>query len=369
MIRRWVGLGICGAALVVMSAQLEAATTLDPDLQKVYNEAVKVIPKLSAEVLAGAKQEGQLTYYRQTWEIEQLYPEFNRLFPFIKISDYKGTGGTILQKYTSEVRAGRFIADVSQSSEPSMVADLDKEGLVTHYEPSTADTIPAQFVMKGVYYPITMVFLGTAYNSDLVSEKDAEILQTWNGMLDPRFKGKTGVIQFGVGGTSMLMYYFAAHGNGPDFWQKMFAQQPMILSAAGTAAERLAAGGYSVCFFGFEGSFYDLQKKGAPLRWKVPEPALAYTPVQFIAKNPPHPNAAKLWQDFVLSKTGQSLLMKKVGQMTVRGDMGDERPFAKEPWYKLPKSYYKYDWATLYKDKDNLREMWDRSTTSLKKAQ
>ena len=65
--------------------------------------AVKVIPGLSPEILAGAKREGALSIYRLGYDFPNVaYPEFNKLFPFVKITDFEATSAALLQ----EVRLG-----------------------------------------------------------------------------------------------------------------------------------------------------------------------------------------------------------------------------------------------------------------------
>jgi hypothetical protein len=89
-----------------------AATSLDPDLQNIYQDAIKVIPNLPPDILAGAKKEGALSLYRLSYDVQDAYAEFNKLFPFVKITDFEGTTAGLLQRYSSEARANRQGADV-----------------------------------------------------------------------------------------------------------------------------------------------------------------------------------------------------------------------------------------------------------------
>lgn len=344
----------------------KGAAALDADLKKVYDEAVKVIPGLSPDILAGAKREGSLSLYRLTYGYDPVFAEFNKLFPFVRITDFRAGGGALYQRYTAEARAERYIADVVQSAEPSQADEADSQGLVTHYEISSAKAIPEQYVRKGVYYPFGLSLLNLAYNSDLVSEADAAVLQTWDGMLDPRWKGKVGILRYGLGGAISLPLYWVWKEKGKGFWDKLFAQQPLTLGGMAVAAERVSAGGYSVHLFANDTSFFDFQKKGAPLRWKYPEPTLAFPNIQYIAKNPPHPNAAKLWLEWMASLPAQRVLMKEIGTLTPRTDLKDERPFVKEPWYKAPPRFYKYDWSDVGKERSVIQQLWDGTSANRK---
>lgn len=374
MIPSWLALTLL-ATLVTVSARdgggapsQQSGAALDAELRKTYQEAVKVIPSLDPAILAGAKSEGSLTLYRLTFEIESLFPEFNKLFPFVKVTDFKASGAPLIAKYTAEARAGRSSADVVQSTEPAVVEKIDGEGLVSHYTISSDAAFADQYKKSGLYYPFSIIALCTAYNSDLVSEDDARGLGTWEGMVDPRWKGKAGTVLFGNGGSTALAYYYAWHEKGPEFWNKFFTQQPLVFSGAALGAERLAAGGISVHFFANEGNFYDQVKRGAPIRWKCPEPTLAFNSVQFIARNPAHPNAARLWQEWLMSKVGQRLWMQQSSQMTARTDLADERPVTKLSWYRAPKNFYKFTWDRVFKAFPIVKEQWDRSAGGMKRG-
>ena len=365
---RLVALGSGSALLTRAFGQPTAAkgvAALDADLKKVYDEAVKVIPGLSPDILAGAKREGSVSIYRFSYAFTQVFAEFNKLFPFVRITDFPLAGGALI-RYTAEARAERYIADIVQSSDLGLVEETDNQGLVTHYEISSAKAIPEQYVKKGVYYPFGLSVLNIAYNSDLVSEADAAVLQTWDGILDPRWKGKLGILRYGLGGAINLPLYWAWKEKGKGFWDKLFAQQPLTFGGMAAAAERIAAGGYSVHLFANDTIFFDLQRKGAPLRWKYPEPSLALSNIQFMAKNPPHPNAAKLWLEWIASQHGQRVLMNEIGTYSARTDLKDERPFVKESWYKAPMAFYKYDWTEIAKERAVLQQQWDSAMAGRK---
>lgn len=361
--RDFIRLGAFGSgALILRGAFAQSAATLPPDLQKVYEAAVKVIPGLSPDLIAGAKQEGTLSLYRLTYGFEPIFEAFNKLFPFITISDFKAGGNALYQRYTAEARAGRYIADVVQSAEPSQVEEADSQGLVTHVDLSSEKTILSQYYKKGIYYPFGLSVLNIAYNSDLVTEDVANsVLQSWDGLVDPRWKGKTGVVRFGTGGAVTLPMYWVWTQKGQEFWDKLLGQQPLIFDGMAVAAERLSAGGYSVHMFSNDTNFFDFQKKGAPLRWRYPNPSLAFPNIQFVAKSPPHPNAARLWLEWTMSEEGQRLLMKEIGVYPVRTDVRDDRPFVKEAWYKPPSPFFPYTWAEVNKERPVLQQQWDRS--------
>jgi iron(III) transport system substrate-binding protein len=77
-------------------------------------------------------------------------------------------------------------------------------------------------------------------------------------------------------------------------------------------AQLLAAGELSVCLTIYSGNADSIKAKGGPIDWVAVEPLVGRPQAIALAKNAPHPNAALLFADFVLSPEGQKLL----------GDMG-----------------------------------------------
>jgi ABC-type Fe3+ transport system substrate-binding protein len=90
------------------------------------------------------------------------------------------------------------------------------------------------------------------------------------------------------------------------------------------------------------GGFY---LKGAPIRWVFPDPTPANLTVQTISAKAPHPNAARLFQDWAASAEGQAAWFKVAGVASARADTIDPRKAAKadwyrEDWYADPKELY-----------------------------
>ena len=136
-------LGTMAACMGLLGAHSSSwsQTALDAEAKKSFDEAVKVIPGLSPDLVAGAQKEGNLTIYRLGYDFQGVvFPEFRKLFPYIKIVDFEATVGPLLQRYGAEARSGRNIADVVMNSIPGLVETMDKEGLVAHYTPTSASS-------------------------------------------------------------------------------------------------------------------------------------------------------------------------------------------------------------------------------------
>jgi len=365
---RTAALALCATACLTAfgSGAAWSETKLDPESQKLYDEAVKVIPGLPVEIFAGAQAEGEVMLYRLGQDFPgAVYPEFRKLFPFIEINEFEATVAPLLQRFAAEARSGRNIADVVMNAIPGTVDEFDEEGLVMHYVPTSADAIKAGF-HEGVYYPHDQIKLCNAWNSDLVSDEEAEVLGEWKGIADPKWTGKSGINQLGTGGLTALAYTFMDSTGVATFDTLIVDQKASIFPSVPAMVERLAAGGISVAYFVNDGNLYKLKKAGAPLKWKCPTPGVALNDFQFIPAKAPHPNAAKLWIEFMLSKKGQEIVGAGLGLGPARSDVADTRPVASEPWYSAPTELYSYTWPDIMEKLPDVKAKWDAAVEKAK---
>jgi ABC-type Fe3+ transport system substrate-binding protein len=99
-----------------------------------------------------------------------------------------------------------------------------------------------------------------------------------------------------------------------------------------------------MALFGAETGFCTIYDRGGPVHWTNPEPRVVVPYGQAIAKDAPHPHAAKLFQEFVLSKAGQKIT---ASTLLPSFRVGDLRKHVKEPWYNSP-APYNYDMEKIY---------------------
>ena len=84
-------------------------------------------------ILEGAKKEGQVTFYTSnTWVEGPVSKEFEKKYPFVKTNVWRSDSKSLLKRLTEEVTAGRFIADVIETS-PEYIAILMKENMLQEY--------------------------------------------------------------------------------------------------------------------------------------------------------------------------------------------------------------------------------------------
>jgi iron(III) transport system substrate-binding protein len=116
----------------------------------------------------------------------------------------------------------------------------------------------------------------------------------------------------------------------------MAALKPQVYESKSPMYDRLAAGEHSVVDQASQSDMGGFYQKGAPVRWVFPKPTPANLTVQTISAKAPHPNAARLFQEWAMSPEGQAAWFKVSSVASARADTVDPRKAAKADWYKEP---------------------------------
>jgi ABC-type Fe3+ transport system substrate-binding protein len=360
-------LGACGgtpagsASQTPGGASAAATANVDADVRAAYDAIKSEIPALPIELVQAAKKEGALQVYQAALDgPRRVVDAFNKDFPFIKAEYLEGPNQQLLDRFQSEESAGRHLVDVVQSTDPSLADPILKAGLAATYQATSDAKFPAATKRSGLAYPASGLALGIAWNTNKVSDADASVLAKWDGPADPRFATK----KFGIydpnasGGATLQGYYAQYKLAGAKIWQAVGKTKPSLYSNGNTATAALAAGEIDILFPSSIASFEVLRAKGGPLHYAYAEPIVIVPSAQFISAQAPHPNAARLFQEYSLTAKVQSIYVAN-GSDTVLTGITDNRAFTKEPWFKgpqgrelFPLDYAKFqaDWPAILKE-------------------
>jgi iron(III) transport system substrate-binding protein len=162
------------------------------------------------------------------------------------------------------------------------------------------------------------------YNKKLVSE--AEKPKAWKDVLDSKWKGKVAYADASKSGSSytLLVTWLTIYGKNETGWKFVedILRQCKVLPKSSMTYQGVANGEYPIGLT-FEQAAFEYLKGGAPIGLIYPSEGTAITlDGSAIIKNAPHPNAAKLFLDFTVSKEMQDLMVDKFGRRSVRKDVG-----------------------------------------------
>ena len=303
-------------------------------------------------LVKAAQQEGTLTYYHVTsidvtgaWTAA-----FSKRFG-VRTKNVRGPGYPTWDKWLNESRVGLHICDAIQVTDPSLIDPADREGFVAHYTPEAGSKILPDMKQDGIWYAIHANVMGLAWNTQKASAEDAKSIQArgWDALGDPRWKGRYGTTTPASGGSDYVFWYMfmvALNARYGDPWlQRLAANKPDVFVSKPPMFDRLAAGEYAIIDQASQDGLSSLYLKGAPVRWAFPDPVPCNLTAQCISANAPHPNAARLFQEWALSEEGMLEWFKTTSVIPSRTDVADPRRAARrdwyaEDWYREPKTLY-----------------------------
>jgi ABC-type Fe3+ transport system substrate-binding protein len=297
----------------------------------------------SAELIAAAQAEGTLTFYHTT----AIDPTaiWTKVFSDkygIETQNVRGPSYPLFDRWLTEERVGQHIADVIQITDTVLIESAHDEGLIADFTPESGAGIRPSMKKEGVWYTAFVNAMGIAWNTDRVTpEEEALILeQGWDTLKDPRWAGRIATGTPASGGSSYSYVYMFLGGKrdqfGPDFVSAMAELKPQVYDSKAPMYDRLAAGEHGIVDQASQSDMGSFYLKGAPIRWTFPSPTPANLTVRTISANAPHPNAARLFQEWAMSSEGQAAWFEVAGVLSAREDTADPRKAAKADWYKEP---------------------------------
>jgi iron(III) transport system substrate-binding protein len=298
-------------------------------------------PEPDAGLVAAAKAEGTLTYYHTT----AIDPTavWTKVFTDkygITTQNVRGPSYPLFERWLTEERVGQNIADLVQITDTVLIESAHAEGLIADYTPASAAGIRPEMKKDGVWYTVFVNAMGIAWNSGKVTPEEDKLIREggWNVLTDPRWAGRIATGTPASGGSSYSYVYMFLGGKrdqfGPDFVAKMAALKPQVYESKSPMYDRLAAGEHAIVDQASQSDMGGFYLKGAPIRWMFPDPTPTNLTVQTISAKAPHPNAARLFQEWAVSAEGQAAWFKVAGVASAREDTVDPRKAAKADWYK-----------------------------------
>jgi len=268
-----------------------------------------------------AKKEGRVSFYTSmaATESKLLADAFQTKYPAINVDITRLSSDKLLQRIVTEKRTGANLFDVVTNSTME-VHLLNKTGLLARYASPEASLFFADSKDPGgrwvdMYSNLRVL----TYNTRLVPKE--KVPQRYEDLLDSAWKGQIGFPEKQYAWYATMVRVMGEE-KGKRFMQALGRQNLQYRNAPVLITQFVAAGEFNIGLV-YENQVFRFKNQGAPL---------ALAPLPFVTKNmhplglaaaAPHPNAGKLFVDFVLSKEGQ-LLMKKLGRVISRTDIPQE---------------------------------------------
>jgi iron(III) transport system substrate-binding protein len=287
--------------------------------------AASALPAFAAEMSArekelyeAAKKEGELTWYTAHSDdvtAQALGREFEKIYPGVKVNVVRTTAQVAFQRVTQEVRAGAMQVDVLSSTDLGHYVSLKEKNLLERYVPENA--AKAIDVYKnsdpdGLFYVTAAGLIGISYNTTKL--KEAEVPKTWPELLDPKWKDKISTGHPGFSGYVGTWVVTMRKLYGWDFFEKLAKNNPQVGRSINDTVTMLNAGERIVAA-GPVGTTMDSAKKGNPLAMVYPsDGSVLIIAPSGIMKGVKHPNAAKLFMEYLLSPPASRIWVEHHGE-------------------------------------------------------
>ena len=268
---------------------------------------------------AGARQEGTVLVYATNTQADPLYAAFQKKYPFLKVQALKEDAPMVARRIFEEYQAGGYFVDAIDLNIGALRAMMQANLLLAYDSPELATYRP-DAVEAGHHWALDYEsYLSLGYNTKLISDADAP--KTLDDLLDPKWQGK-----LGIAGTSTLPNWIGAvlrdkGDKGEDFLRRLAAQKMRVYQISARAVANLVISGeVPLSPALFNSHVFVSRGQGAPIAWRALGGVYSTTGGMALPAHPPHPNAAMLYIDFILSKEGQALY-QKLGYATARTDL------------------------------------------------
>jgi len=271
-----------------------------------------------AALIQAAKKEGKVVWYTSLAipSSTAIAHAFRTKYAGVDVEVHRTGSQRVLQRVMQEAGAGIKNADVIHTSDAGHFVLFKDKGMLMKYIPKGAEIFPAGFKDKdGFYFGMRATLSVISYNPKSVAEKDAP--KTWKDLLNPKWKGKMVSAHPGYSGIIMTHVLALVNLYGWDYFRELAKNGLHVVQSANDPAGVVASGERPVGANGAEYFYYKTQKQGNPIKIIYPNEGipLVVSPVA-IAKDAPHPNAAKLFSEYIFAKESQQLLADREGLYT-----------------------------------------------------
>ena len=310
-----------GAALVMAFVMLGLVVVQAATVEERLEQINRMGDKARAEVLEKeARKEGEIIWYAAmaSDRAAELIKGFESKYPFLKVRFQPGGAGRQLEQLLVEHRTKKHRADIINTRR-SYVNVMAKAGAIARYRTPLRSELREGFTDKeglinGIYAQ-PRVFL---FNTRMVSRDKAP--KSFDDLLDPQWKDKMGLDTTDYDWLASLIDFYG-RGKALEFASRLAKQQLNFRRGPTLLAQLAVAGEFPIVIDAFPEEIMQMKSAKAPVDFVFSEPFVSVkTPTTVsISSGAPHFHAAALFVDFLLSKSGQDIMVAQ-GRWASRKD-------------------------------------------------
>lgn len=302
VVLRFFGRALFGvAALVALSLQTHA--------QSMADLAAYAGPDRTQRLIDGAKKEGALTIYSSMTvaDMGAIIKAFQAKFG-ITATHWRGSSEDVRNRAVREYAASRFDADVAETAGPDMEAMTREQVLQKVVTPVSKELIPQATMPHGQWIATRLSVFVTGYNTNII--KPADVPKSYTDLLNPKYKGKL-AIEAEDANWFLSVVGSMGEAKGLKLFHDIVAANGMSIRKGHTLLANLVpTGEVPIALTAYSYRIEQLKHEGAPVDIAYLPPVVALPTGIGVFKRAPHPHAALLFEDFILTE-GQRILASR----------------------------------------------------------
>ena len=277
-------------------------------------------------VIAAAVKEGNLSYWDtiiQSGTNAKLVPAFRQYYglPSDFVVNYSlANSSGMVTRVDQEISAGRVTMDVAAGGALPWVYEKAKAGQIMHYESPQYQFYRTAFdkgLGKDGYFAFNGAYVWVPmWNSEKLDFKGT----SWKDVIGAVPSGRMIMGDAANSETHLATYMGLRLLFGPDYFKRVAEMKPVFLVRSEQIAQQLVTGQDLMSFSNMPTRAFQINKRGTKLKFLLPKEGVVLLPQpMFILAAAPHPAAAKLWIDFMLSDVGQKIMVDNEATISGRG--------------------------------------------------
>ena len=279
-----------------------------------------------AQLKTKALQEGSVTWYTTfaDKDVKPMIDAFNKEFPGIRVNALRLSADKIPVRIITEQKGGKYNADVVSGDSPQ-VAQLVQAGALQPFNPPDQGPLPRGLTLPSGYtavvYAVTTV---PAWNPGAAQKAGLQPPTSWQDLTQPQWKGKFSIDPGAVNWYDALIKDMG-HAKALALIQALGKNNPKLVTSHTQALTQVEAGEPLATATAYAYKAASEKKKNpGEIDFANPDPLPSSLTLIDVVKNAPHPDAAKLFVDWMVSRAGQQEVIDQTNHTSLRSDVKND---------------------------------------------
>lgn len=270
------------------------------------------------ETVAAAKKEGKVVFYNnlQPNGIEPLLAKFRAAVPGIQPEQIRLGSNPLIERFQTEFTAGRHLADVLITFPDERIVEGVKAGWMAEWTPPELSNFPPTINEGNKLYTLQYAREAIIWNKTLV--KPADEPKEWTDLFDAKWKGKVGMNPPWRSVSIQQVVAFWEDKGIANAAEKLKANEVRFFEGSGGIIQAVVRGDVRIAEL-TDLPLNPLLEDGAPVGFVYPASGTTLSANKaFVAAKAPHPNAARVFVNWLMTKEGQEALQQYCGLSVTR---------------------------------------------------